>query len=102
MKEILPLLLLMAACTPTPSPHSEAAHNRKVMALQEKFDRFDYDGNGRMSRAEIEQGIRESGVKGVTKEEIDAVMKHYDVNDDGEISRWETERAIQSPLPSHR
>lgn len=102
MKQTLPLLFILAACAPAPSPHSEAAHNRKVMALQEKFDRFDYDGNGRMSRAEIEQGIRESGVKGVTREEIDAVMKHYDVNNDGEISRWETERAIEMPLPVRR
>ena len=27
---------MVAACTPAPDPHSEAAHGRKVMALQEK------------------------------------------------------------------
>ena len=92
---------MVAACTPAPDPHSEAAHGRKVMALQEKFDRFDYDANGKISHKEMEQGINESGVTGVTKEEIDAMMKHYDVNKDGAISRWESERAIDIPVPEH-
>jgi len=49
----------------------------------------------------MEQGLRESGVEGVTPEELDSLMKHYDVNDDGAISRWEAQHAIDSPLPEH-
>lgn len=99
---LLPLLpLLLAACAQKPDPHSEAAHGRKLMGLQEKFDRFDYNADGKLTRREIEQGIKESGVTGVTSGEIDAMFKHYDVNNDGGISRWETERAIDEPLPAH-
>lgn len=98
MKYLLPLLALAVSCAGT-DPHSEAAHNRKVMALQEKFDRFDYNADGRMSRAEIEQGLRESEVSGVTEQELDIFMENFDVNDDGAISRWESQRAINSPLP---
>jgi Ca2+-binding EF-hand superfamily protein len=99
---LLPLLpLLPAACVQKPDPHSEAAHGRKLMGLQEKFDRFDYNADGKLTRREIEQGIKESGVTGVTNEEVQAMMENYDVNKDGGISRWETERAIDMPLPDH-
>ncbi len=72
------------------------------MALQEKFDRFDYDADGKLTRAEIEQGLKESDVGGVTEEELDQAMQAYDVNDDGAISRWESERAINTPLPENQ
>jgi Ca2+-binding EF-hand superfamily protein len=101
MKHLCLLPFLCAACVQKPDPHSEAAHGRKLMGLQEKFDRFDYNADGKLTRQEIEQGIRETGVTGVTKEEIDATLKHYDVNKDGAISRWEIQRAIDSPLPDH-
>ncbi|MFC7336394.1 EF-hand domain-containing protein [Haloferula chungangensis] len=101
MKYLSPFVLGVAACTPVPDPHSEAAHGRKVMALQEKFDRFDYNADGKITRKEAEQGIRESGVSGVTKEEIDAMMEHYDVDKDDAISRWESQRAIDIPVPEH-
>jgi Ca2+-binding EF-hand superfamily protein len=101
MKHCLPLPLLLAACVPS-DPHSEAAHGRKVMGLQEKFDRFDYNADGKLTRQEIEQGIRETGVTGVTAAEIDSMFAHYDLNKDGGISRWETQHAIDSPLPDHR
>lgn len=98
MKYLLPVLPLFVSCVGD-DPHSQAAHGRKVMALQEKFDRFDYNANGELTRAEIEQGIRESGTVGVTEEELDAAMAEFDVNGDDAISRWETQRAINSPLP---
>ncbi len=100
MKYLSLLPFLLAACAHQ-DPHSEAAHGRKVMALQEKFDRFDYDANGKITRKEMELGMAESGVTGVTKEEVDALFKNYDVNKDGAISRWESEHAIDSPLPAH-
>lgn len=98
MKYLTPGILLVTACT-TVDPHSEAAHGRKVMALQEKFDRFDYNADGKVTRQEAEQGIDETGVTGVTEAELDAMMKYYDVNDDGAISRWESQRAIDIPVP---
>jgi len=101
MKYLASCVLILAACTPTPNPHSEAAHGRKVMALQEKFDRFDYNADGKITRKEGQQGIRESGVTGVTNEDISAMMEYYDVNKDGAISRWESQRAIDIPVPDH-
>ena len=80
-------------------PHSEESINRKVMALQEKFDRFDYNGDGYLARGEIVQGLVDTDVEGVSKREIDMVMKHYDYNADDKISRVEVQRAIDSPLP---
>lgn len=70
-----------------------------MMSLLEKFDRFDYDGNGSLTRKEIEQGIAEAGVAKVEKSELDAMMKHYDANKDGKITRWEAERVIDLPVP---
>lgn len=101
MKRLWLLLGLAAGCA-TPDQHSEAAQNRKVMALQEKFDRFDYNADGQLTPAEIKQGIVESGVIGVTDEEIALAVAAYDVNGDGAISRWESQRAIDSPLPESR
>ena len=98
MKRLTLLPFLLAACA-THDDHSEAAHGRKMMALLEKFDRFDYNGNGSLTRKEIEQGIHESGVSGVDHTERDAMMKHYDVNKDGKITRWEAERVIDLPVP---
>lgn len=101
MKYLLILLPLVVSCART-SPQSEVAHNRKVMALQEKFDRFDYNADGKLTRAEIEQGLKESDVGGVSEAELDEAMATYDVNQDGAISRWESQRAIDTPLPENR
>lgn len=102
MKYLLPMPFLIVACAqPQPDPHSEAAHGRKVMGLQEKFDRFDYNADGKLTRREIEQGIKETGVTGVTPVEIETMLEHYDLNKDGGISRWETQHAINTPLPDH-
>ncbi|MEP4078556.1 EF-hand domain-containing protein [Haloferula sp.] len=100
MKYLACCALVLAACTSV-DPHSEEAHGRKVMGLQEKFDRFDYNADGKITRKEAEQGIAESGVTGVTDEELDSMMRHYDVDKDGAISRWETQRAIDTPVPGH-
>lgn len=95
------LAILSGACATHDDPHSEAAHGRKVMALLEKFDRFDYNADGHLTRAEIEQGVDESDVPGVNATEIDHAMEFYDVTGDGRISRWEANRAVDQPLPEH-
>lgn len=99
MKFLLPLPLLFAACSHHSDPHGEAAHGRKMMGLLEKFDRFDYDGNGSLTRKEIDMGIKEASVVQLEPAEVDAMMKHYDVNKDGKVTRWEAERVIDLPVP---
>ena len=98
MKYIALLPLLLSACA-THDAHTEAAHGRKMMSLLEKFDRFDYNGDGSLTRKEIEQGIAEAGASRVEKSELDAMMEYYDVNKDGKITRWEAERVIDLPVP---
>jgi len=98
MKRLALLPFLLAACA-THEDHSEAAHGRKMMSLLEKFDRFDYNGNGSLTRKEIEQGIAEAGVTKIEPAELDSMFKHYDVNKDGKITRWEAERVIDLPVP---
>lgn len=91
-------VLALTSCAGV-DPYSEESMNQKVMALQEKFDRFDYNADGYLTRGEIVQGLEDADVEGVTKQEINLVMKHYDFNADGKISRVEVQRAIDSPLP---
>jgi Ca2+-binding EF-hand superfamily protein len=98
MKQLSLMPFLFAACAHQ-DPHSEAAHGRKMMGLLEKFDRFDYDGNGSLTRKEIDLGIKEAAVVQLEPAEVDAMMKHYDVNKDGNITRWEAERVIDLPVP---
>jgi Ca2+-binding EF-hand superfamily protein len=98
MKKLLPLALLLSACA-YENPHSEAAQGRKMMALLEKFDRWDYNADGKLTRAEILQGIKESDVEGVDEAEVDRAIKFYDVNHDGAVSRWEAEHALDKPVP---
>ena len=100
MKHLLALVLLLTACADL-DPHSEVAHNRKIMAIQEKFDRFDYNADGKLTIEEVRQGVAESEIDGVSDVEIQAFFEHYDVNKDGAVSRWEAQHAINSPLPGH-
>ena len=99
MKHLCLLPVMFVACTHHSDPHSGAAHGRKMMGLLEKFDRFDYDGNGSLTRKEIDLGIKEAAVVQLEPAEVDAMMKHYDVNPDGKITRWEAERVIDLPVP---
>lgn len=99
MKHLALPTLLLASCAFEDSDHGEAAHGRKMMGLLEKFDRFDYNGNGSLTRKEIDLGIREAAAVQLEPAEVDAMMKHYDVNKDGKITRWEAERVIDLPVP---
>ena len=98
MKFLFPLSILFASCAHQ-DPHGEAAHGRKMMGMLEKFDRFDYDGNGSLTRKEIDLGLKEAAFVQLEPAEVDAMMKHYDVNKDGKITRWEAERVIDLPIP---
>lgn len=101
MKYMPLLTLLLGACASFEDPHSEAAHGRKMMGLLEKFDRFDYNGDGSLTRKEIDLGIKEAAAVQLEPAEVDAMVKHYDINKDGKITRWEAERVIDLPVPEH-
>lgn len=82
-------------------PHTKEIHERKMVSLLEKFDRFDYNGNGKLTRAEVVQGLKELNATGVTDEEIDAVFKHCDTNRDGSVTLREAQRGEKRGLPEH-
>ena len=101
---IFPLALLFVSCGgPMASgPGAQAGDDlqtdqeRKVIALLEKFDRFDDNGNGQLTRAEIVSGIKFEGVHGVDTAEINELFGNYDSNRNGSISLPEANAALSA------
>lgn len=94
---MLVMILLPLGCAPGSNdrPGASARDDRtdryKMFGLLEKFDRFDYNGDGYLTRKELESGIREKATVQLTPEEYDKVMKAYDTNRDSRISLHEAE-----------
>jgi Ca2+-binding EF-hand superfamily protein len=95
---LLPLAALLVSCggVPTPAEHDnlQSEQERKVIALLEKFDRFDDNGNGQLTRTEIVNGIRFEGISGVDNAEIDRLFSSYDSNRNRSISLPEANAAL--------
>ena len=100
----LAVLLVLVSCSSPPSgPPSSAAPptgspdspqsledvERQMIALLEKFDRLDYNGDGFLTRKEILDGIRNEGVEELAPHELDRAFAFYDTNRDGRISLHE-------------
>jgi Ca2+-binding EF-hand superfamily protein len=101
MKYLLFLLpVLLAACA-SDNPHTEENKGKMQISFLEKFDRFDYNGDGFLTKKEIIQGMKETNATGTTPEQLDARFKFYDVNHDGKISHWEAEHALDKPIPAN-
>lgn len=75
--------IALAACAPQPSPAK-----RQMMGLLEKFDRWDYDGDGYLDGFELQEAERLSGIP--AKDLID----FYDMNKDRRISLREAQAGI--------
>ncbi len=84
-----PLALALAGCTPM--AEQPAARHRQMYGLVQKFDRFDDNGDGYLTRKELAQGSAASGLK-LTREKLDRVMKGYDKNGDQRISQVEAQQ----------
>jgi Ca2+-binding EF-hand superfamily protein len=85
------LICLIPACAP--SPDTAAARQRQMYGLVQKFDRFDGNGDGYLTRDELVRGVNGGGSLHLTEEEIDRVMRAYDLNGDERISQRESQRA---------
>lgn len=84
MKSTLILLFLgLAACAPSPGPIK-----RKMIGLLEKFDRWDYNGDGYLVKSELKDARL---VGGFTEAEI---VDFYDTNGDGRISLIEAQAGM--------
>ena len=106
MKSLLlfPLAALLVSCGGgvAPGPAAQPGDNlqsdqeRKVIALLEKFDRFDDNGNGQLTRAEIVNGIRFEGIHGVDNAEIDRLFATYDTDRNASLSLPEANAALSA------
>lgn len=86
---ILALFGFIVGCAPPPV--QPAARQRQMIGLVQKFDRFDLDGDGYLTRKEIHDGVREAGTLILSAAELDQVMAAYDLNHDRRISRHEAQ-----------
>lgn len=86
----LGLLVVSVSCNPPPD--SALARQRKMDGLLEKFDRFDYNGDGYLTRRELDNGARQLGIV-LSRADLDRIMTGYDLNRDRRISHWEAEKA---------
>jgi Ca2+-binding EF-hand superfamily protein len=86
--------MLLVGCA-SQDPDSVDNVERKMIGLLEKFDRFDYNGDGYLSRVEIQQGVLESEVEGISAESIDRAFTFYDLDGDGRISLEEATAGLQ-------
>lgn len=65
---------------------------RQMVGLLEKFDRWDYNGDGELSKKEVRIGIR--GLKGKPQQvpyTSKAVLNFYDTNKNNKISLAEAQ-----------
>ncbi|MCX6877198.1 MAG: EF-hand domain-containing protein [Verrucomicrobia bacterium] len=86
---ILALFGFLFGCAP--APEKPAARQRQMYGLVQKFDRFDQNGDGYLTRQEIAAGLKEAGTLRLSPAELDQVMTSYDTNGDRRISQREAQ-----------
>ena len=82
-------LLFLPACGSTGSQPSRDDARHMMTGFEQKFDLFDLDGDGYVSRSELTEGLRSTGNDQVSAEDIARIMTFYDSNRDGRISLTE-------------
>jgi hypothetical protein len=90
---VLLSLIACVSCSSGPGPVvPETRTERQMLGLLEKFDRWDYDGNGELSQKEVQAGI--NGLKGKPQQvnyTSASVMEFYDADKNGGISLREAQ-----------
>lgn len=95
MKSITLLIptLLLPACSSGPGPVvPKTKVEKQMIGLMEKFDRWDYDGDGYLDATEVQDGI--DGLKGKPQQvsyTSAEVLDFYDTNKDGKVSLREAQ-----------
>lgn len=106
-QHLLPILAVcsLAACSPgTGDAIPETRSEKQMLGLMEKFDRWDYNGDGELSAKEINAGITDikGSSKAVTYKATD-VVKYYDKDGDKSVSLREAQagyhRTTQGDAP---
>lgn len=93
MKLLYPLpWLAVVSCYSAPGPVvPKTPVERQMIGLLEKFDRWDYDGDGQLTLAEL------SKAKALTGYEPEQIMDFYDTNHDRRISLREAQHGLKRP-----
>jgi Ca2+-binding EF-hand superfamily protein len=92
MKSLLLLLpVTLASCASSDSAGGGSNRERedmerKLIGFQEKYDRFDDNGDGYLTRSEVTAGIINEQIDGVTADDVPKIFAFYDTNGDGRIS----------------
>ena len=84
MKQIAVLATFsLLACAPSPGPVK-----RQVIGLSEKFDRWDYNGDGHLVASELGDAEKLSGLP------VEEIIDFYDTDKDGRISFAEAQAGM--------
>ena len=83
----------LASCLP--NTNQPPPIHRKMLGLVEKFDRFDENGDGQLTRKELEAGVKSVGTVHLTKDQYDRVMMVYDTDKNHKISLREAQAAAE-------
>jgi Ca2+-binding EF-hand superfamily protein len=94
MKTLIPFcILLCASCSSGLGPVvPKTKVERQMIGLLEKFDRWDYNGDGYLDKKELTDGI--NGLKGKPQQvsyTADEVIDFYDTNRDRKVSMMEAQ-----------
>ena len=76
-------IIALAACAPHPGPVK-----RQMIGLLEKFDRWDYNGDGQLTLSELKEAEELSGLSSAD------ILSFYDTGKNGRISFAEAEAGI--------
>lgn len=79
----------LASCASGPSPFTPKTKvERQMVGFLEKFDRWDEDGDGRLTAAELQQAEQLSG------RPASRILEFYDANRDASISLREAQAGL--------
>jgi len=83
------MILAMASCAKGPDPIvPETKVERQMIGLLQKFDLWDYDGDGYLTASEIKPAEKASGYS------PEKILAFYDTNHDGRISLKEAQDGV--------
>ncbi|MFM2198419.1 MAG: hypothetical protein RLZZ505_1851 [Verrucomicrobiota bacterium] len=84
MKYIIAIpIIAFSACAPQPGPVK-----RQMIGLLEKFDRWDYNGDGQLTHSELKEAEELSGLPAAD------IIMFYDTKKDGRISFEEAQAGM--------
>jgi hypothetical protein len=83
---ILPFILALSSCASGPGPITpQTPVERQMIGLLEKFDRWDEDGNGKLTASELKDAEKRSGHSPAK------IIGFYDTNGDQAITLREAQ-----------